>query len=97
MCSKTELIELTKDYFNNLDKTSILQQAIDVINNSLKSSAKDGFRVIVVDLEELSSKYLLDIHLNDFRRLSVYYRLQRFTVNYKGLSSNAELSISWID
>lgn len=97
MCSKTELIELTKDYFNNLDKTSILQQAIDVINNSLKSSAKDGFRVIVVDLEELSSKYLLDIHLNDFRRLSVYYRLQRFTVNYKGLSNNAELSISWID
>ena len=45
----------------------------------------------------MCSKTLTDISLNDLRRLSVYYRLQGSTVNYKGLTGNAELSISWID
>lgn len=96
MRTKNELVNLTKDYYSNLDKTSNLQQAIDIINDLLESSAKGGFRLVVIDIKDLISTYLINISLNDFRRLSVYYRLQDFTVKYKASTNTAEMSISWI-
>lgn len=97
MYTETDLVNFTKEFYNNLDKTSNLQQAIDVIDNLLASSAKKGFRVISVGMNGLRSQYLIDINLDDFRRLSVYYRLKGLTVHYKGISDNAELTLSWIE